>query len=248
MESSCIWKAVLASMEVICSGLSWKVGNGKRFRIGLDPWLGSSHSHILPRDLVDSLEQNNFRFLSQVGDERSSTIICQGWNRAIFWVYQLLTATNGGGMCQPFRGLISVSAILWTPWFGINPRMENTTLKLVTQLFVLSCLPGISIGGGREFGKFIAQLRTSFYGGIYWKIKHRLGITFKSVHLRLWDVVLYARKTWKRVYTYFLSVPWLRLFGRKLSLCFTCRQNGGAYPWMRHSPVSGIRRIQKVIV
>ena len=65
----------MASLEAICSRLAWKVGNVNYFHIGQDLWLGSSHSHILSRDMVDSMEQNNYRFLSQVGDEGGSSFI-----------------------------------------------------------------------------------------------------------------------------------------------------------------------------
>lgn len=53
---SCIWKAVMASINVIFSRLDWLVGNGQRLQIGLDPWTGSHPSHILSRELCEALE------------------------------------------------------------------------------------------------------------------------------------------------------------------------------------------------
>lgn len=41
---SLIWKAIMASLDVIRGGLSWKVGNGRRVYIGIDPWPGSNLS------------------------------------------------------------------------------------------------------------------------------------------------------------------------------------------------------------
>lgn len=43
-----IWKAVLASLDVIRLGLVWKVGNGRSVHIGIDPWLGCNFNHIFP--------------------------------------------------------------------------------------------------------------------------------------------------------------------------------------------------------
>lgn len=74
-----IWKVILDSLEIICHGLTWKIGNGNSFRIGIDPWPRSNHSHILSNALVDFLDRNNFRYLSDVRDEGSTTIFSQGW-------------------------------------------------------------------------------------------------------------------------------------------------------------------------
>lgn len=80
---SSIWKVVLAYLEVIHFGLAWKVGNGHSFRIRHDLWPGSSHNHVLSMELVESLEQKNFQFLFQVGDEGTSSIISQGCKSGI---------------------------------------------------------------------------------------------------------------------------------------------------------------------
>jgi len=36
--ASVIWKAIINAFPVIESGLAWKMGNGKCFRLGKDPW------------------------------------------------------------------------------------------------------------------------------------------------------------------------------------------------------------------
>ena len=33
-----IWKVVLDSLDIICGGLVWKIGNGNAFRLGMDLW------------------------------------------------------------------------------------------------------------------------------------------------------------------------------------------------------------------
>ena len=81
-----IWEAVLNSLEVIRSGLAWKVGNGNKVRIGWDPWLGCRNDHIQPLELVECLEQSNVLYLSQVGDHEASTIHSQGWKWNLFGV------------------------------------------------------------------------------------------------------------------------------------------------------------------
>lgn len=55
------------------------MGNGRRVCIGNDPWPGCNFSHILPRDLVGALEQNNYFFLEQVWDKETTSIFHQGW-------------------------------------------------------------------------------------------------------------------------------------------------------------------------
>ena len=52
---SVIWKAIVKSFHLIESNLAWDVGNGEKVLIGRDPWLGSTHQHILPNDVVEAL-------------------------------------------------------------------------------------------------------------------------------------------------------------------------------------------------
>lgn len=80
---SVIWKAVLAPLDVIRFGMDWKVGNGRRVCIGIDPWTRINLCHILLNDLVGVLEQNNFLFLPQVGDEMYTSIFHQGWKTRV---------------------------------------------------------------------------------------------------------------------------------------------------------------------
>ena len=40
---SIFWKAVIKSFDVIHGGLAWSVENGRKLRIGEDPWDGCIH-------------------------------------------------------------------------------------------------------------------------------------------------------------------------------------------------------------
>lgn len=42
---------VLKSLDVIRHGLAWKMGNGSRVLMGIDPWPGTDLKHILPQPL-----------------------------------------------------------------------------------------------------------------------------------------------------------------------------------------------------
>ena len=50
-----IWKAIVNSFSLIENNLAWDVGNGESVLIGRDPWLGSTHQHLLPLDVIEEL-------------------------------------------------------------------------------------------------------------------------------------------------------------------------------------------------
>ena len=52
-----IWKAVVKSFDVIEDSLGWNIGNGRKMRVGEDPWVGCNQQHRLIRNLVESLRQ-----------------------------------------------------------------------------------------------------------------------------------------------------------------------------------------------
>lgn len=64
-----IWKAILDSFDIVRCGLVWQVGSGWDFRLGIDPWPGSGHLHLLSGVLVESLHHMGFEFLADVYDE-----------------------------------------------------------------------------------------------------------------------------------------------------------------------------------
>jgi len=45
--ASVIWKAFIKYFMVIGDGLAWNIGNGQRFRLGMDPWPRCEGQHIL---------------------------------------------------------------------------------------------------------------------------------------------------------------------------------------------------------
>lgn len=53
--SSVVLKATLNSFDLIVEDISWKVWDGRRLGVGVDPWVGCSEVFFLPRDLLDHL-------------------------------------------------------------------------------------------------------------------------------------------------------------------------------------------------
>lgn len=76
---SIIWKTIINSFHVIGDGLAWKIGDGSRAHVGMDPWPDSQNSHILPPDLVQQLHEHGFIYLNQIVDGLHSNIWSQEW-------------------------------------------------------------------------------------------------------------------------------------------------------------------------
>jgi len=76
---SVIWKAVINSFSIISSKLAWKIGNGEKVRIGVDPWQGSSQHHIMAPRALEALNARGIVSLNQLADETNSTLWAQGW-------------------------------------------------------------------------------------------------------------------------------------------------------------------------
>ena len=55
IDGSVIWKAVVKSFDVIEDSLAWNIGNGRKMRVGEDPWVGCNQHHRLTENLVESL-------------------------------------------------------------------------------------------------------------------------------------------------------------------------------------------------
>ena len=77
-----IWKAIVKSFHLIERNLAWDVGNGEKVLIGRDSWLGSTHQHILPNDVVEALGRNGFTTLNHLADPRPAEPWNQHWRRA----------------------------------------------------------------------------------------------------------------------------------------------------------------------
>jgi hypothetical protein len=65
---SLTWKATLKSFFVVGDGLAWRIGDGTKVCIGVDPWLGNNVLHILLPKLIKSLHDQGFFHLNQVTD------------------------------------------------------------------------------------------------------------------------------------------------------------------------------------
>lgn len=74
--ASIIWKAMIKAFDLVGSGLAWNVGDGRRVRLSMDPWVESGRAHILP---VLFWPVRGYHFLSQVVDTNSTSIWQQGW-------------------------------------------------------------------------------------------------------------------------------------------------------------------------
>jgi len=79
---SVVWKAVINSFSVISNKLAWKIGNGEKIRIGVDPWQGRSSHHLMAPRIIEALEDRGITTLGQLADEQHSTIWAQGWRSA----------------------------------------------------------------------------------------------------------------------------------------------------------------------
>jgi hypothetical protein len=80
-QCTIIWKALINSFQVVGEGLAWKVGNGQRVRIGVDPWPGSERGHILPQQLINNLHDKGLFYLDQITDRDITTLWSQAWKR-----------------------------------------------------------------------------------------------------------------------------------------------------------------------
>lgn len=76
---SIFWKAIIKSFNLIEDHIAWNVGDGSSVRIGLDPWPGSGHQHILPQEIRDSLADRGLFHLHQVADPGHTTFWRQAW-------------------------------------------------------------------------------------------------------------------------------------------------------------------------
>ena len=57
------------------------VGNGMKFRIGKDPWLGSVHHQILSGHTIEELRQKGIFFLFQLANPAPRRLWAHNWRR-----------------------------------------------------------------------------------------------------------------------------------------------------------------------
>ena len=81
-NGSIIWKSLCKSFPLILEGLVWKVGDGSKVRIGVDPWPSCSQNHILPQQLIQLIHHKGYFHLNQIVDPLSTNIWHQGWKKS----------------------------------------------------------------------------------------------------------------------------------------------------------------------
>ena len=77
-NGSIIWKELCKSFSLISEGTVWKVRDGTKVKIGVDPWIGSAQNHILPQPLIQLIHQKRCYLLNQIADPISTNIWHQG--------------------------------------------------------------------------------------------------------------------------------------------------------------------------
>ena len=77
-----IWKAIVKSFNLIENSLAWDVGNGESVLIGRDPWLGYTHQHLLPLDVIEALGHAGITTLNHLAVPRPAEPWIQIWRRA----------------------------------------------------------------------------------------------------------------------------------------------------------------------
>jgi len=80
--SSTVWKVLLYSLPHIRDNLVWRINDGSRGKIGLDPWIGSGGRHLLSRDLIMYLHAHEIRVFSHIADQQNMDIFSQAWKSA----------------------------------------------------------------------------------------------------------------------------------------------------------------------
>ena len=79
---SVIWKALVKYFHILETSLAWKVGSGRKLRVGEDPCMGSVLQHLLPRRTVEALRQQGITFLSHLADPIRRRLGIQSWLQA----------------------------------------------------------------------------------------------------------------------------------------------------------------------
>lgn len=92
---------------MVGEGLAWKVGNGEKLRIGIDPWVGWRENFRLPPELIEFININGRITLNQVADNDCSSFSAQGWANA----NQLNLPIEFTGQWQTYTAALNVSHV-----------------------------------------------------------------------------------------------------------------------------------------
>jgi len=80
---SSVCKALLHSLPHIRNHLAWRINDGTKVCIGLDPWIEGGGRFQLPRELILHLNQRDISVIAQITDQENTTIFAQAWKSAI---------------------------------------------------------------------------------------------------------------------------------------------------------------------
>jgi hypothetical protein len=58
-----VWKATIKYFSLIGNWLVWKVGNGRRIRLGKDPWVSYGNNFELLDHIVNFLRERGFFYM-----------------------------------------------------------------------------------------------------------------------------------------------------------------------------------------
>ena len=73
-----LWRDVLNYFNLIDSGLAYKVGNGHKVRIRVDPWPRSGDKHWMAQPIINFLRENGHTKLPHFDNPTQFTIWRQG--------------------------------------------------------------------------------------------------------------------------------------------------------------------------
>ena len=76
---SVVWKVVVKHFDLVGSGLVWRIGNGRRVRLGIDPWVGCGRDRVLPEEMRLHLVTRGCLFITDIEDQENSSLWHQGW-------------------------------------------------------------------------------------------------------------------------------------------------------------------------
>ena len=65
---STLWKSLLQVFYLITYCIIWRIGNGRRLKPGIDPWVGCCDAYVFTKNMRNSLHNHGFLFLFHIGD------------------------------------------------------------------------------------------------------------------------------------------------------------------------------------
>jgi hypothetical protein len=81
-NASIIWQVLIRSFPRIGNWLAYRVGDNKKVRLGLNPWMGYVRHHLLPQHLVIRLNNLCITILVDVANPMNTNMWLQGRKKA----------------------------------------------------------------------------------------------------------------------------------------------------------------------